>query len=411
MTKTLELIKQKSFIGFIYLYIFLMPWNFTNGQMGFLSIILFIWWLVIAKKNEYFTKIQSIVMYKPLILFILFLLYSYISLFWTDNFENAKISLKYYKYYWLMIPVLLTTLSYENAKKSIYILFISIGIYSLFSISIFLEIINITSDTTSPSTPSNPRGILAYAIVTPYMAILALSSVPLYIYSKNKYLKNIFLFFGFSSFIALFLNNGRAGQLAFFATIGVLIFLLRKYFFKHPKVILILIVALVLSLMLLSSTGKFDRLSGAFLEFQNLEQKHFDGSWGHRAYMWYAAGDILQDKTNFIFGTGSGDNIDEFIKYTKDHPSKATWLRSFHNQHLDTLTKYGIIGYTLLWGSILLLLYKIKDKILFYYIGIIFFSITFFDGLADIILLMKPFNTIFMLMFLLLSIISVKEEK
>ena len=38
--------KEDKYILFVYFYLFIMPWNFFKWQMGVLTVILFIWWLV-----------------------------------------------------------------------------------------------------------------------------------------------------------------------------------------------------------------------------------------------------------------------------------------------------------------------------------------------------------------------------
>jgi O-antigen ligase len=383
-----------------------MPWNFTNGQMGVLSIILLIWWLVIGKDRGYFAKLKTIFDFKPLLLIILFFAFSYLSLFWTENFETAKIALKYYKYYWIMIPVLFTTLTKEQAQNGIYIFILSLGSYAIFSILIFLDIVHII-DKTHQNSPLNPRGILAYSIITAYMAIGVFSSFLVAYYNKSITIKTIFSTISFLCFIGLFINNGRAGQLSFFITLGVLFILYRKYFVSI-KVLISIALLISTSFYMLNHFNKIDRFKKGIHELQNLEKINYAGNWGARAYMWNAGGSII--KENPIIGTGVGDNIDKFIKYTETHPSEAISLRSFHNQHLDTLTRYGITGYLLFWSSILLLLYYLKDFQLFFALGIVFFSITFFSSLADILLLMKPYNNVFMLIFLLLSIIAYKNK-
>ena len=404
----MQISKNNYFIIYIYFYTFVMPWNFFNGQMGTLSIILLFWWGFIAKEQKYLTKLKLIFKFKPLFVLILFFVYSYLSLLWTDNFSDAKKALTYYKYYWIMIPILFTALSKDQAKKAIYIFIISLGIYALFSLSIYLNIVNVIDHSLNPTNTSNPRGILAYAIITPYMAIGFLSSLFIVAYNDSKKIKFLFIFIAILCFIGIFMNNGRAGQVAFFITLLVLIIANYKKFFNY-KSILGLASILVISYFLLQDFHKLNRFEHGFNELKNLERTHFAGSWGARAYMWYAAVNILQKDP--ILGTGVGDNIDEFIKYTKTHPSKSTWLRSFHNQHLDTLTRYGLVGYFLLWGSVILLLYKLRADSLYFALGVVFFSITYFDGLGDIILLMKPYNYVFMMIFLMLSIISAQRSK
>ena len=403
-------LQKNYFLTFIYLYVLIMPWNFTNGIMGFSSIILLIWWLIIGKKNGYFKKLKNILTFKPIVLLILFMLWSYLSLLWTEDYEWSEIALKYYKYYWILIPVLFTAVTTNEAKKLLHIFIISLGIYAIFSLSIAFSLIEIINDpsNTNPVSISNPRGILAYAIVTPYMAIATLSSLVLAIYSNHKNLKILFSISFIVSFTALFLNNGRIGQLSFFLTILSLMLIYRRYLFNY-KVILGISTILIGSILFFNYTGKLQHFTNGLNELKSPEKKEYDGSFGVRLYMDIAAIELIPHHP--LIGAGAGDNINEFIEYTKTHPSKATWLRSYHNQHFDTLTKYGIIGYILLWGSVFMLLYSLKGNKKYFPLAFIFFSITFFDGLGDIILLMKPYNNIFTLIFILFSIIALNKHE
>ena len=68
-------IKLKENVKFIklymYLYIFLLPFNFFSGFFSNLTFILFFWWLFLGKREGYFQKIKEIFKNKPLVLFFL----------------------------------------------------------------------------------------------------------------------------------------------------------------------------------------------------------------------------------------------------------------------------------------------------------------------------------------------------
>ena len=217
------------------------------------------------------------------------------------------------------------------------------------------------------------------------------------------------LFITVISFIALFANNGRIGQISFFATIFILMIYHRQYLIEYKKTLILFIISILFGFSLLYSFGKLDRFIIGAKELIVLENTQFAGSWGHRAYMWYAAADGVSNHP--FFGAGVGDTIDEFIEYGNKNPSKATWLRSYHNQHLDYLTKYGIVGYLLFLFSIFVLLqYLFRENRDFFVIGLIFFSISLIDSVGDNIIMHKPFNNIYALVFVLLAILVSKKK-
>lgn len=389
--------KKNYFVSYIYFYIALMPWNFFNGQMGILTGVLFAWWLKIGSEKGYFKKLKFIFYSKPFVLFFLFVLLSYVSLLWSENFDYAIKSLKFYNYYFLMVPILFTSLTYQYAKNGLYVFLLSIGLYALFSITIFLDITTFIEGSTS----EDPKGILAYAIVTPYMAIGFFSSVVLAVFHRETNLRFFFLGLGIVFLIGLFINNGRAGQLSFFMTIITFLVVYRKYFMSSKYFIGAIIICLG-GLYSLYHLGKLDRVIMGINEIKHSEERQFEGSWGGRLYMWQIAFSLIQKEP--FFGIGIGDTVDEIIKYGEKYPSQAIWIRGFHNQHLDILVKYGIIGYALFLISILLLLYQVREEVFFFPIGLLFFSVTLFDGIGDVILNMKPYTYVFMLFFIFLMV-------
>ncbi len=78
---------------------------------------------------------------------------------------------------------------------------------------------------------------------------------------------------------------------------------------------------------------------------------------------------------------------------------------------MDYLTKYGIVGYLLFLFSIFVLLqYLLRENRDFFVIGLIFFSISLIDSVGDNIIMHKPFNNIYALVFVLLAILVSKKK-
>lgn len=385
----------------IFLFIFILPWDFFKSIVVVFSFFIAILWIITGKQNGYFIKIKKIFQNKALVLFYIFILYACFSLFWTEDLDAGLTELNFYKYYLIILPIVFTVFNKEDVKMAFYILVFSFGLYAIFSLSIFLEFIEIKG-----SNQLNPKGILSYAVVTVYMAINTFFAFYFYLIEKNN-IKIKYFFFGISiiSFFALLVNNGRIGQISFFCTLLILMFYYKKYLLAYKKLLFVSLLSFILGIFLLNSFGKLDRFGKGFNELASLEKTQFAGSWGHRAYMWYAAWDNIYKYP--ILGVGIGDNISEFKKYAEKHPSKATWLNSYHNQHLDYLTKFGILGYFIFISSIFVLLKILYEKNKeFFPLGLMFFSVVLIDSMGDIILLMKPFNNIYGLVFILLSILD-----
>lgn len=393
------------YILYIYLYILLMPWNFEKSQMGILTAILFIWWIY-KFKNNILIKLKYILNFKPLLLLLIFILFTYIATLWSDSItEGFKHVNKFHKYYLFIIIILFTSLNIKEAKTGLKVLIVSFGVYSLFSIMIYLGLFTIQE---TRSGISNPKGIMAYAIVSVYMAIGAISSFFISYYSKNKPTKVLFIFIGILCLVALFINKGRTAQLSFIFSIVTLVATYgRNYIFKL-KYIIGVIILLSTIFYILDTSGKLKRYQSAYSDVNKiLNEDKYTGSFGARVYFYVVGSKILSD--NFLFGMGPEDNINELIKIEKKE--KRYIYKSFHSQHLDTLTRYGFIGYLLLIFSIVYLLYKLKENREYYFYGLSFFIIIFYASLANVMLIKKPFNYIFITVFVLLSIIAYNQKK
>ncbi len=196
----------------IFLFIFILPWDFFKSIVGVFSFFIAILWIITGKQNGYFIKIKKIFQNKALVLFYIFILYACFSLFWTEDLDAGLTELNFYKYYLIILPIVFTVFNKEDVKMAFYILVFSFGLYAIFSLSIFLEFIEIKG-----SNQLNPKGILSYAVVTVYMAINTFFAFYFYLIEKNN-IKIKYFFFGISiiSFFALLVNNGRIGQISFF---------------------------------------------------------------------------------------------------------------------------------------------------------------------------------------------------
>lgn len=399
--KTLEPLKL-----LMYLWILLLPWDLYNGFMGTSVTVMTLLWLLIGKQKGYFCKLKEIFANKPLVLFISFILYAYLSLLWSNNLERGLVELKYYKYYWVLIPLIYTVFSKDDLKIAFSVLLFSFGFYAVFSLLIFFELIKIEG-----ANRLDPRGVLAYANVTLYMAISTLYSFYFFLLEKSNKIKHVFLFVSFISLCALFVNNGRSAQIAFLGTILIVFLFYFKHMLKFKYIALFSVCLIFLAAVFYYNPNRLDRFKIGYNELVNVfEKNEFKGSWGVRAYMWFAAADSISRHP--FFGAGTGDTIDELIEFGKKNPSPATHLRTYHNQHLDYLTKYGIVGYILFLSGIASLLIQLyKNKSCFFPLGLIFFSMILIDSMGSTVLGMKPFHNIYVLVFVILTIASEKQLK
>ena len=404
-----------NYILFIYAYFFLMPWNFTKSQMGVFSVIIFLWW-IFKYKDEMLSKIKVLFKFLPILLLILFVFFTYLSSLWSDSIiDGFRYVNKYHKYYILIIPALFTSLNSKEAKNCINILVVSFASYSLFSLFIYLGLFTILD---THSTALNPKGIMGYAIVTQYMAIGCLSSYFLAIYSKNNKAKYLFFTLSLICLAALLVNNSRTAQVALMLSIiSIFILNINKYSFSKKKLFLyfsIIVFACMSFLFYLDKNGKLNRYNSAYKQIVKvINTNNYDGSVGLRIYFNKVGYQIIKD--NFLFGMGPEDNVSELRKIQEnDKNYNHKIYSSYHSEHIDLLTRYGVIGYALLLFSIISLLYYLREERRYYFVALSFYSCIFYISLANATFAKKPINYILISVFILFSIIAydkLKEKK
>lgn len=157
--------------------------------------------------------------------------------------------------------------------------------------------------------------------------------------------------------------------------------------------------------------GKLDRFKSAYLDVTTvLGTNEYKGSFGARLFFNKTGIEIFLN--NMLFGTGPKDNrllLQEIQKYSieyKGDNGKGRIINHFHNEHLDLLTAYGLVGYLMLFSSFFLVIYRLKNnKLVFYYSTSVFLTL-FFSSLANKTLSVVPLNLIYIIFFILFVIIA-----
>ncbi len=399
------------FILYIYFYLFMMPWNFEKWQMGVFTLILFIWW-IIKYKSQLLSKLSLILQFKPLVLMILFILYMYVSVLWSESFDDGFSHVnKFYKYYFFIIPVLFTSLDKESAKNAIKVVFFSLGTYAIFSLMIYLDFFEIKE---TRSNSENPKGIMAYAIMSAFMAAGAICSFFIALREEKKSLKYIFSVVSVLCFLALIVSLGRTAQVSLILTILTLFFLFYWKNIFSIKVLFLTVLSLVTLVFVIKEYVNIDRYKLAYNEVVDIiKYNKYNGSFGVRIYFNKAGLEIIKEHP--LFGMGPEDNtkkLEELQRNDKNYVNPK-FFTSFHSSHMDILTRYGMVGYFLLLGSVIYLLFYLrKDKYMFS-IALSYFLIVFYCSLANVMLTKKPFNYVFISLFVIFSVYCfyMKKEK
>lgn len=172
-----------------------------------------------------------------------------------------------------------------------------------------------------------------------------------------------------------------------------------------------------LSLLIVLSTSYYlvkdetlHRYAQAYEQFQvAVNNDEYSGAFGARVFFNVAAIKILSD--NLLFGTGPVDNYDLLREMQAKHPHFNHHITSsFHSQHFEILTGYGIFGYSLFAASIIYLLFYLRRDKLYFFIGLNIFTTFFFISFANYTFLKKPITYIFISFFILLAVIAYRQH-
>ncbi|MFT7003540.1 MAG: O-antigen ligase [Sulfurimonas sp.] len=399
-------LNEDKYILFVYLFLFLTPWNLFKSQTAIFSLIL-IFWALIKYRGVLLDKIKIVWLFKPLFFLVSFVLFCYVSIFWSESLsEGFKRVHNFHKYELLFVPALLIALNKEQAISSIKVLLLSFTCYSIFSIFIYFDLISIVGSSTY-----NPKGILRFSISTQYMVIASFSAIFIAFYSKIKSKKLLFSTASLLSVFALFINYSRTSQLSFLLILFLFIIM---FLINYTKSFKFYVISFLVIISVLFSFSQNERMVNKFNvsvnEVKNVYNNNvYNGSFGARLYFNKAGIKIIKD--NFFFGMGPVDNRNKLVEMEKeDKHYKMRVIKHFHSEHMEILTAYGFVGYALLFFAIVLLIYKLRNVSLYYYLSLSVFLTLFFVSFANKTLALKPLNYIYVIFFVLFSIIAYQSK-
>ena len=325
---------QNSIYYFTLLFAFISP--LSRAGIVFTSVTLILLWIFEKGWVEKWNQLKSCKVFQA---FGIFIIYNFISLIWTDEVLD---SFKYILKYWYLITAFVIFTSFPKEKSGEIIKFFILGmlVSEILSYGILFEFWTMKHGTVSDPTPFMNH--LDYSIFLAFTSILLLIKV---LYSddiRNKIMYSIFFLTVSGN---LFVTAGRSGQLAFFVTLPIILFIFfNKKVLKSLFIIFVTIGIMLIFPMLLSDTFK-NRVLNVKTDFDKLFiEKSYNSSLGNRIGAWEVASDIAKD--NPILGVGNQDNIIELQRITteKPHLQPLNWYPHFHNQYLQISTALGILG-------------------------------------------------------------------
>lgn len=392
---------ENKIILFIYLFVFFTPIYFWDTQHSFFTIVISVFF-IIKYKTTYLSNIRQVLSNKMIVYLYIYFLYTYLSLLWTNDFDHGISVQKVYREALFYVPLLYIFLEKKHVKTIFIIMSLSPALYSIYILGIYFSFYSGFENSIS-----NPYGYLSYEKLSFITSVSIVFSLIFYIFEKKLEYKIIYFLIASLSFVGLFINDGRAGKISLFLTVMTLMFYYYRKIYSSKKItISLLIIFIIFATYCFNSnrvqTG-FNELNKAILSGE------FQGSWGIRLYMYIVGIEIIED--NYLIGTGTGDSKSQYRKFAKEDNSPYAGFSHMHNQHIEYLSRYGIIGYSLLLFSIVYLLYSIRKEKIFFLLGLSFYLLVFYNALFNSILDRKPVHIMFFIVFVSLCILKKEYKK
>ena len=333
----------------------------SRSVISAMVILLPLLWL---KEGGLKEKYKQIISNKFLLSLGVFLIFTTLSILWSNNIQEALNSARLGSYL-LTTFVIATKIKKEHATPIITAFLSGMFISEVIAYGVFFELW-----TFKDATVANPSPFMFwidYSVFMAFAAILLLHRV-----LSNNYSLWQRVAFGcfFLSVVGnLFLASGRTGQVAFVVAIIALFIMRYKATFKSILMSLALLVAIFTSAYNLSNTFKH-RSNAAISDIKNIMHSNLNSSWGIRVAFWITSFDVL--KSNPIIGVGIGDYKDATKEVLKD--DKYSLLLSngakrfmdqthMHNNYLLVLVQMGLVGLFIFASMIYsLITLKIEDK-------------------------------------------------
>lgn len=293
-----------------------------------------------------------------------FFIFSILSYFWTENFDELKRIIRNIFRYWIVPTIVLISIVEKKHIKYLITAFLSgmiiNGILSL--LMYFYNLKEIFSFKFSPYfLVPYQSSHMEYSV---YVAFTAIVFFYYFIINKEIKIKILFLFISSGFIILLFMLNGRTGQIAFIFSSIILIVL----YTKNIKKIVFSIFSLILLVFLAYSTSiNFkNRVDSAISGVEKIHTKNdFSTSIGVRISAYYKIPEII-NSINIIYGTGWGDleNTGRIINNRLfGEKAQNGELGRIHQSFLSVFTALGLIGlFLFLYIFYELLKVKIENK-------------------------------------------------
>ena len=345
MLKKIDL--NKTYHYLLIVLAFLMPLTVSGANI--IIVIICVIWLL---SGSYRAKFNQIMSSKLIITSLLFYCLHVVGMLWTEDIQWGLHILHKMWYFLLLLPILFNIVQRKYIKYYVISFLLAIALTEIVSYLVWFEIVAPFKN----ATVQNPTPFMSHISYNPILAF-AIYLVAHEVFF-NKKLSNLmfsfYSFFAISMTINMFITGGRAGHVAFFVMLVILIFqVLDRQRIKSMCVILLVIPGIFIASYQTSGLFK-ERVDLGVKEISEYSEKNWT-SVGIRINFAVNSWQVI--KKNPLIGIGTGDFPNE---YKKNNQINSPWLPNTtnpHNMYILVLTQIGLLG---LVSMLAIFYYQIK---------------------------------------------------
>ena len=326
---------DKTFQFLLIILAFLMPLTVFGGNL-IIIIICFLWLF----SGNYKSKFNQIINNKLMIASIMFYCLHLLGMLWTEDLAWGLHVLHKMWYFLLLFPVLFTIVRKDYISHYITAFLLAISITEVCSYLVWFEVIEPFKN----ATVENPTPFMSHISYNPILAFAIYLVLHEIFFNKKitNFVFSLYSFFAISMIVNMFITGGRAGQVAFFAMLVVLIIqILDKQRIKSLIAIFIVIPSIFFTAYQASDLFQ-QRVNLAYNQALEYHPES-NTSIGYR--ITFALNSWKVIKENPIIGIGTGDFP---IEYKKIYQIKEQALipntKNPHNMYILIVMELGIIG-------------------------------------------------------------------
>ncbi len=313
---------------------FLIPVTVAGANISLVLIVLI--WLF---SGNYKQKWQQIISNKLAVAAMIFFALHLVGLLWTEDMDVGLYTLKGVWYYLLALPAIMSVVKKQYIRYYIGAFIVAMTLSELLSYLVWFELI----PEFKRATIYDPSPFMNHTAYNPLLA-LAIYLVSHEVLFNSKITKYSRIFYGlFSTTMAInmFITGGRAGQVAFFVLITILIF---QYFYPNKIKSILVSIIIIPSIFIIAYTASPIFNERFNLTIQNLEVYDNNKHTNVGARIIFAENSLEIIASNLLFGVGTGDVPVEYSRVHNKNSPNAPNIVGPHNTYILVSLQFGVVG-------------------------------------------------------------------